>query len=237
LYFSYSFLSDPPYFRFSAHEEEKTMKKMLFLAATVAFAGTTAAYAADAVDQIPQAPAAVETMAPAFTWSGAYIGIHGGYGWENGDFNAGGTTASDNFDGGRLGGFVGYNWQMSSGFLVGIEGDVNYDWNDNDYAGGFNAGTDLSGSVRGRVGYAMDRALIFAAGGWTATNGFVKGPGVDEEKTFSGWTVGGGIDYAFTDKMFGRVEYRYNDYGDKTIGGINANFDQHVINVGIGVKF
>ncbi len=64
-----------------------------------------------------------------------------------------------------MGGFVGYNWQMSQGFVVGIEGDVNYDWNDQTYAGGYNAETGFSGSVRGRVGYAMDRALLFAAAG------------------------------------------------------------------------
>ncbi|MDO1581533.1 outer membrane protein [Rhizobium oryzicola] len=214
------------------------MKKILFFAAAVAFTGSSAAYAADAVEQIPQAPAAVEAVAPAFTWGGAYIGAHGGYAWENGDFrDAFGGTASGNFDGGRIGGFVGYNWQMSSGFVVGLEGDVNYDWNDKSFAPGFRAGTDFSGSVRGRVGYAMDRALIFAAGGWTATNGFVKGPGFDTDKTLNGWTIGAGVDYAFTDNVFARVEYRYNDFEDKNIGGIKADFDQHVVNVGIGVKF
>ncbi|WP_137132088.1 outer membrane protein [Rhizobium sp. FY34] len=213
------------------------MNKILLLAASVAFAGSSAALAADAVEQIPQAPVAVEEMAPAFTWTGAYIGILGGYGWADGDFQSATGSASDNFDGGRLGAFVGYNWQMSSGFLVGLEGDVNYDWNDNDYAGGFNAGTKFSGSARGRIGYAMDRTLIYAAGGWTAANGFVKGPGVDESETFNGWTVGAGIDYAFTDNMFGRLEYRYNDFSDKNLAGINTDFDQHVVNVGLAVKF
>ncbi|MBT9368608.1 outer membrane protein [Rhizobium sp. CSW-27] len=212
------------------------MKKILLLATGLALSTSTAALAADAIYEAPQAPVAQEPMAPAFTWTGPYIGLLGGYGWANGDFS-GAAIGSDDFDGGRLGGFVGYNWEMSSGFIVGIEGDVNYDWNDNDYAGGFSAGTDWSGSVRGRVGYAMDRALLFAAGGWTAANGFVDGPGIDSEETFNGWTVGAGVDYAFTDKMFGRLEYRYNDFGDKDVGGINADFDQHVVNVGIGVKF
>jgi outer membrane immunogenic protein len=214
------------------------MKKLLLLSAAIVFAGSSATLAADAIYETPQAPVAQETFAPAFSWTGGYIGIHGGYGWAEGDFvDSVGTTASDDFDGGRLGAFVGYNWEMSSGFVAGIEGDVNYDWNDNDYAGGFNAGTEFSGSVRGRIGYAMDRTLIYAAGGWTATNGFVEGPGVDESETFHGWTVGAGVDYAFTDNMFGRLEYRYNDFGDKNVAGINADFDQHVVNVGLAVKF
>ncbi|WP_377295710.1 outer membrane protein [Rhizobium sp. SGZ-381] len=211
------------------------MKKILFLASSVALFGSSAAFAADAIYEAPQAPVAQEVAAPAFSWTGAYIGVLGGYGWGNGDFD-GGVNGSEDFDGGRIGGFVGYNWELSSGFLVGLEGDVNYDWNEETVAGA-DVGTDFSGSVRGRVGYAMDRAVIFAAGGWTATNGYVDGAGVDENKTFSGWTVGGGVDYAFTDKMFGRLEYRYNDYGDKNIAGTNVDFDQHVVNVGLGVKF
>jgi outer membrane immunogenic protein len=212
------------------------MKKILFLASSVALFGSSAAFAADAIYEAPQAPVAQEVAAPAFSWTGAYIGLHGGYGWANGDLSQGGASLSDNFDGGRIGGFVGYNWELSSGFLVGLEGDVNYDWNKQTYSG-VDVGTDVSGSVRGRVGYAVDRTVIFAAGGWTATNGYIDGAGADENKTFSGWTVGGGVDYAFTDKMFGRLEYRYNDYGDKNIAGINTEFDQHVVNVGLGVKF
>ena len=213
------------------------MKKVLLLAAALGFAGSSAALAADAVEQIPEAPMAVEAAVPSFTWTGGYVGLLGGYGWGNADASAPGISASDDFDGGRMGAFVGYNWAMASGFVVGIEGDVNYDWNENSYAGGIDAGTDWSGSVRGRVGYAFDRALLFAAGGYTGTNGYVDTPIGDTSKTFHGWTLGAGVDYAFTDNVFGRLEYRYTDYGDKTIGGINADFDQHVVNVGIGVKF
>ncbi|MCO5730940.1 outer membrane protein [Rhizobium sp. SSA_523] len=214
------------------------MKKILLLATGVALISSSAAFAADAVYEVPEAPVAQEVVVPTFSWTGGYVGIHGGYGWADGDFSTAATgTLSDDFDGGRLGGFVGYNWQLSGGFLVGIEGDVNYDWNDNDYFGGYNVDTGFSGSVRGRVGYAMDRALLFAAGGWTATNASIEGPGIDSSETMHGWTVGGGVDWAFTDKVFGRVEYRYNDYGDKNIGPVNAEFDQHVVNVGVAVKF
>jgi outer membrane immunogenic protein len=83
----------------------------------------------------------------------------------------------------------------------------------------------------------MDRALLFAAGGYTATNFKVEGTGVDESTTLHGWTIGAGVDYALTDRVFTRLEYRYNDYSDKEILGVDSNFDQHVINVGLGVKF
>ncbi|KKX28072.1 outer membrane protein [Rhizobium sp. LC145] len=208
------------------------MKAIFILAASAAMTASSVVYAADAVEQIPEAPVAVET--PVFTWAGPYIGLHGGHGWGDGDIE---ILGDESFDGWRMGGFVGYNWQMSSGFVVGIEGDVNYDWNDHDYGGGLEAKSGFSGSVRGRVGYAFDRALLYAAGGWTATNVKLEGPGFDEDDTLHGWTLGAGLDYAFTDNVFGRLEYRYNDFGSGDLGGLDADFNQHVINVGIGVKF
>ncbi len=40
-----------------------------------------------------------------------------------------------------------------------------------------------------------------------------------------------------TDRIFTRLEYRYNDYFEKEILGVDTQFNQHVINVGLGVKF
>jgi outer membrane immunogenic protein len=41
--------------------------------------------------------------------------------------------------------------------------------------------------------------------------------------------------------VFGRLEYRYTNFGDKTydfgVGTINSDFDQNAIRVGLGVKF
>ena len=211
------------------------MTSLFIIATTVALTAASAAFGADAVSQVPAAPVAVETM-PAFSWSGPYVGVHGGYGWGKGDATAADGNSSDNFDGGRIGGFAGYNWQLSNGFVAGVEGDVNYDWNENSYTGGFDMDTGFSGSVRGRVGFAMDRALVYAAGGWTATNVSLDGP-VSDDEMLNGWTVGAGVDFAFTDSMFGRLEYRFNDYGSGNLNGAEVDFDQHVINVGIGVKF
>lgn len=207
------------------------MKRTLILAASVAMLASTSALAADAVEYVPEAPAAVE-MPAAFSWSGPYLGVHGGYGWGDGEA----LGADGSFDGGRFGAFAGYNWQMSNGFVAGIEGDLNYDWNDDAITATSDFETGFSGSVRGRVGYAMDRTLIFAAGGWTATNVETSGA-VEDDDTLHGWTLGAGVDHAFTDNMFGRLEYRYNDYGSGDLGGADVDFDQHVVQVGIGVKF
>lgn len=208
------------------------MKKILFLASGVAMLASSAALAADAVEYIPEAPAAVE-MPAAFSWSGPYLGVHGGYGWGNADV----AGFDESFDGARFGGFVGYNWQMANGFVAGVEGDLNYDWNEESIAG-VDFDTGFSGSARGRVGYAMDRTLIFAAGGWTATQINADGGALgDDDDTLHGWTLGAGVEHAFTDNMFGRLEYRFNDYGSGELGGVDVDFDQHVVQVGLGVKF
>ncbi len=211
-------------------------KFLLGSAAVLAMAG--AAQAADAIyEPIPEAPAAVAPSSPVFSWDGAYIGLTGGYGWADGTFSNAGVATSDDFDGGRFGGFVGYNWAVSSGFVAGLEADLNYDWNENRYGTATDVETGLNGGLRARIGYGMDRALLYAAGGYTATNFSVEGPGVNVDETLHGWTIGAGVDFAVTDNIFTRVEYRYNDYGDRNILGVNTNFDQHVVGVSLGVKF
>ena len=207
------------------------MMKSILLGSAAALAISTSAFAADAIYEAPaEPPVAVVETAPQFSWTGGYAGILTGYGWGDGELVG---VGSESFDGARFGGFVGYNWDLGNQLVVGLEGDLNYDWNEETVAGVGDFETGLNWSTRARIGYAMDRALLFAAGGYTGTN--VEGPGGDD--TLHGWTVGGGVDYALTDRMFTRVEYRYNDFGDGNVGGRNVDFDQHTVNVGLAVKF
>jgi len=203
-----------------------------FLLSAILTLTASTAMAADVVAE-PSSP----PVAPAFTWSGAYLGIHGGGAWANGEFSGFGITGSGDADGGLLGGFAGYNDQLDNGLVFGVEGNLEYNWNEQEIFGA-DFGTDWAGSVRGRVGYAFDQALIYATAGWAVTRGYVDVPGLGkDEATFNGYTVGAGLDYAFTNNMFGRVEYRYNDYGDKDIQGFNVDVDQHALKVGLGLKF
>ena len=206
------------------------MIKSILLGSAAALAISTSAFAADAIYEAPaEPPVAVETV-PQFSWAGGYAGILTGYGWGDGEIE--GIAGSEDFDGARFGGFVGYNWDLGNQLVVGLEGDLNYDWNEETVAGtDYESG--LNWSARARVGYAMDRALLFAAGGYTGTN--IEGAGDDD--TLHGWTIGGGVDYALTDRMFTRVEYRYNDFGSGDLGGTDVDFSQHTVNVGLAVKF
>ena len=210
------------------------MKGFFVVAASVAaLSVSSAAYAADAVDQIPSAPEVTDVNAP-FTWEGAYLGGHTGYSWGTGQATGFG---SDSFDGWRIGGFGGYNWQLADSYVAGLEGDINYDWADKDYVGGSKLESGFGGSIRARAGYTIDRALIYVAGGWAATNVKLKTPAGKDSDTLNGWTIGGGVDYAFTDNVFGLLEYRYNDYGRGELLGRNVDFKQNIVQVGVGVKF
>ena len=191
-----------------------------------------------AIYEVPTPPVAVEET-PLFNWTGFTAGVQGGYAWNNNDADFGGGFSAD-FDGGILGGFVGYNHQLDNNWVIGIEGDLEKNWGDDSLAIGgitaFNYGLDWQGSVRGRVGYAFDRALLYGTAGWAVGRGFLDVPvaGVGQKETFNG----------FTDMVFGRIEYRYTNFGDKDfdftgVGGpvINSDLDQHAIRIGLGIKF
>jgi outer membrane immunogenic protein len=72
-------------------------------------------------------------------------------------------------------------------------------------------------------------------------SGTINGIGFSESKTLTGWTVGGGVDYAATDNLIVRLEYRYTDYGDKNIafGGLSVknDFKTNEVRLGVAYKF
>jgi outer membrane immunogenic protein len=202
--------------------------KCLLTSALLALVSTSA-LAAD----LTQYPVA----APAFTWSGPYLGVHGGGAIARGDFGFSRENQSEDFKGGIFGGFAGYNYQFGS-VVAGLEANVDYNWNDKAVANASSVGTDWSGAVRARLGYAFDNILFYGAGGATATRGFAEVPGSGDGKAvFAGWTVGTGVDYAFANNIFGRAEYRYSDFGSKQLEGVKSDFTQQTVNLGIGLKF
>ena len=90
----------------------------IFALALLASLASTGAYAADvAMEEVPAPPPPVVVEeVPIFSWTGGYIGIQGGALWSHNsltedDFG----VFSDNFNGGLLGGYAGYNWQSGRG--------------------------------------------------------------------------------------------------------------------------
>lgn len=214
------------------------MLKNVILAAVAVSALTGVAHAADAVFSAPEAPVAA-SAAPAFSWGGFYGGVSGGYAWDKVKF-IGDDTETEKFDGARFSGFAGYNAEVAPSIILGAEVDLGYSWSKKNFEGDtIKAG--LNGAARARVGYAFDQALIYAAGGYAVTKGKLSSTTVDGSDTLHGWTIGAGVDYAITDKIFARGEYRYNDFGKNTytdaVGSWSLDAKEHVVNVGLGVKF
>ena len=75
------------------------------------------------------------------------------------------------------------------------------------------------GTLRGRVGYAFDRILLYVTAGGAATQ-LVSTVNVgaigSASTTFThgAWTAGGGVEAAITEDLSARVEYLYVDTGN-----------------------
>lgn len=225
--------------------------KSVLLASAVLFAISGTAFAADVAvnEPVPVVPAG-------FTWTGGYVGLQIGGGWSKvdqpwgDDVSAPDINSQDNADGsGVVGGiYAGYNWQSGS-FVFGGEADVDATSIDGDDGG---SGGDINGfkaqwmaSARLRAGYAVDRWLIYGTGGYAYLRGKAdaRDPGDKESHSasFNGWTIGGGAEYALTDNLIVRGEYRFADFGSKTVP-----FDYyvedispqiHAVRVGLSYKF
>jgi outer membrane immunogenic protein len=217
-----------------------------FIATAAVLLAATTASAADAVSTVPEAPVAQDTAARGFEWTGGYAGIQGGYGWLDGHFETTGLDPLDgNFDGVGLGGFAGFNKQFENNVVLGIEGDLEHNWNETDLAtliGTFTGHADWQGSIRGRIGYSFGRALVYASAGWAAAHVDADlSTGASTSEIYNGYTVGAGVDYAVTDRIFGRLDYRYNDFGSKDLDfsgtKVESDLTQHTVKLGVGVKF
>jgi outer membrane immunogenic protein len=144
---------------------------------------------------------------------------------------------------------AGYNWQINT-WLFGIEGDA--DWlggsasrtippgvipviNSGDFMIDSVKATFLA-TVRPRVGVVFDHLLLYATGGLavetiktTDTFGHFGGTIVtttSNTTTRAGWTVGGGLEYAFANNWSAKLEYLFVDMGsfDAAIPGTAAGF-------------
>ncbi|WP_396584084.1 outer membrane beta-barrel protein [Bartonella grahamii] len=112
-----------------------------------------------------------------------------------------------------------------------------------------------SGATRVRVGFAaVDRILPYFAGGIAYTQlQVVKSLKAEEaggaeiasaelfdaSKTMVGFTVGGGVDFAMTDNVLLRAEYRYSDFGKKAFvkDGDKFAYKTNDFRVGVAYKF
>ncbi len=198
---------------------------LLTSVALAALAGS--AFAAD----LPSTKSAPVFTAPTpvFSWTGFYAGVDIGGGWA--ELNSGNSFGSVNRNASGVvgGGHIGYNYQINQ-FVLGVEGDfLGTGISRSVYNSAFDFTTkssqDYLGSINGRLGIAFDRTLLYAIGGYAFTQGSTTftsgasgfltpaGASASFSHDWSGYDIGGGVEYAFTPNWTGRVEYRYYDFG------------------------
>jgi outer membrane immunogenic protein len=224
------------------------MKK--FFLATVALSALMAAPAVAADLARPVYKAAPPPPVYGYSWTGCYVGGNVGGLWvskEWFDHDPGSPTFGQSDGTHNPSGFIGgvqagCDYQFAGGFVIGIAGD--YDWSDADASNAsilFGGQTNRSkvkslASVTGRVGYAWDRCLGYVKGGgawekddydYTFGGGFIG----TASQTRSGWTVGIGGEYAFTNYLTGFAEYDYYDFGNHD--ALFVQNDGGVFNYGI----
>ena len=184
-----------------------------------------------------------------WNWTGCYIGVEGGGNWGHTDnhdttppFVGIPVTDRFNLSGGLAGGTVGCNYEISK-WVIGIENDFSWT-NKNGVANEippFGTANTIGvrerwiDTLRGRLGFAFgaqDQLLVYVTGGgaFARTEATTTVPGVFSTSvtgTMTGWTVGGGLEWAFFPAVpVGRnwwsvkAEYLYVDLGSK-----DFNFD------------
>jgi len=240
---------------------------------SVAGAVLTSIFAGSAI--AADLPAKAPVYAAPFSWTGFYVGAHVGWGWGTGKWSndcmldalgacrieKGPEPASSYSLNGFLGGGqIGYNWQ--SGWAVfGVEADA--------------SGTDIKGSgdcirgrqciskidalgtITGRFGGAVDHALVYVKGGsaWARRHDTVSVLGDEDDASFIsqswsqtkwGWTVGGGVEYAFAPNWSGKIEHNFLDFGKDTVAlrepfllWVQADVQQviHTVKLGVNYRF
>jgi outer membrane immunogenic protein len=220
-----------------------------FLAATAGLlAGLVIAGQASAADLSRRAQMPVkapEYMAPVYLWSGPYVGINGGGGWGDSSW-----TNTGNFDisGGMIGGTIGYNWQQGP-WVVGLEADVDWSNIKGSTTVGCVTGCETRntwlGTGRGRIGYAWDRFLPYFTGGVAFGGVEANRPGfTGSSETRAGWTLGGGVEFAFAPQWSAKVEYLHVDLGDFNCGTScgtfspnNVDFTANLVRGGVNYRF
>jgi len=168
-----------------------------------------------------------------------------------------GTTAAIAFNNGQSndgfvgGGQIGYNYQFTpgSGVVVGIEADaqyVDFGRQRNRFSSTgelaaqqvFNpagiSGLDYFGTVRGRLGYAFDRTLVYGTGGFAYGSGGGRDFGLtnaSRDDFQTGWAAGGGVEFALSNDSF--LNFFKSSAVTLKIEGLYVNLDQGNRNNGV----
>jgi outer membrane immunogenic protein len=224
---------------------EVTSMKKLVLATAIALTTLTASQAADLGIR---KPSPVVPIMAAYNWTGFYVGIQGGYGFGDEIQHRQGAVNSGKFStsGGLIGGTIGYNYQIGQ-IVAGAEAD--YAWSNIKGSTGVGCAapgctTELRsfGTVRGRLGYAIDRFMPYITGGLALADVRGRAGAFSGSDLRAGWTIGAGVEAAVWQNVSVKAEYLYYDFGRNNyntvaVPPISTNAKGHIVRAGINYKF
>lgn len=250
----------------------------LLAASGIALAAAQSASAAEIARPGSKAP--VPAGAAVYNWTGFYVGGHVGWAWvredntvvadPSGAFPVGFIFSSDR-DGFFGGAQIGFNWQ-SGNWVFGVEGDWSWAHSDTSVlqpslivaglVATATADDKWFATLTGRVGYAQDNWLVYVKGGaaWLNVDYGASATGVPVFGTVttgtigdtrSGWTVGGGIEWALWSNWSTKIEYNYMDFGSDrytftvtsppaaagTGGTVDIDTRVHALKLGLNYRF
>ena len=164
-------------------------------------------------------------------WYGPYGGLNFGYEWGNLE------GFSVNPTGLIAGGQLGYNWQNGE-FVFGGETDLQLSGTDATFAP-YQFSNPWFGTTRGRAGIALGYTLFYATAGIAYGEGKIDSGNLSETNTGLGWTVGAGIEFAFTPCWSIKAEYLYYNLGTQNfqLTGVNSSFSADVLRLGFNYRF
>jgi len=191
------------------------------------------------------------------------------------------TIDGDGFFGG---GQIGYNFQRGN-LVLGIEADASFADVDGSetyttvifggccsFSKDHQFEVEYFGTLRGRLGYAEGRYLAYVTGGfaWAKVDGsltvtanpvsassYVELDGASDDNTHTGWTLGGGVEAALSDRWSLKAEYLYIDLSEEdyafagtkvdangnTVTGKpvdefnDVSLDMHTFKIGLNYRF
>ena len=196
--------------------------------------------------------------ADATAFAGHYVGVDIGYGFGeanserfvNGPLPYNATQLDADINGVSFGAHAGHNMLLGTMWIIGVEAGVNYsglEGDDNGNGGDNNEFTaDWEASLRAHVGFSINNhTMLYAMGGysWLGGDSNVTDPGEQESvsETFSGLTVGGGVEVMLAPNLSGRLQYRHTNYDAENlvfpINGYNMETGPSVDEVSVGVSW
>lgn len=205
---------------------------------------TITAFSALAADVPTKGPTYRAVTAPAPTWTGFYVGIHGAGAW--GDTDLGGVVAAP-LGGYSVGAQIGYNWQVLPSFVLGAELDYSYA----DINGGvsilggalrLNQNVEGIWSARARLGYLpWQNVMLYGTAGYAEakTEGTltIAPASAVATATHKGFVYGAGIETMLSKNLSLRAEYLRYDFDDASYLGVNGSLDIQQARVGLNYRF